>query len=85
MRSMFPMAGAARMVGQGFEGIFAVGLSRPRQQRNFDALVQCLAFAQAEPYLPKIRDGIKECQTSEDLREGLAALKEKRTPAFKGR
>ena len=42
-------------------------------------------FAQADPDLPKIRDGIKECATSEDLREGLAALKEKRTPAFKGR
>jgi enoyl-CoA hydratase len=42
-------------------------------------------FAQAEPDLPKIRDGIRECQTSEDLREGLAALKERRTPAFKGR
>jgi enoyl-CoA hydratase/carnithine racemase len=42
-------------------------------------------FAQAEPDIPKIRAGIKECQTSEDLREGLTALKEKRTPAFKGR
>jgi enoyl-CoA hydratase/carnithine racemase len=42
-------------------------------------------FAQAEPDLPKIREGIRECQTSEDLREGLAALKERRPPAFKGR
>jgi enoyl-CoA hydratase len=42
-------------------------------------------FAQAEPNIPKIRAGIDECRTSEDLREGLAALKERRTPAFKGR
>jgi len=42
-------------------------------------------FAQAEPDIPRIRDGILECQTSDDLREGLTALREKRTPAFKGR
>lgn len=42
-------------------------------------------FAQAEPDIPKIREGIRECQSSEDLREGLAALRERRTPAFKGR
>ena len=42
-------------------------------------------FAQADPNIPKIRAGIDECRTSEDLREGLAALKERRTPAFKGR
>jgi enoyl-CoA hydratase len=42
-------------------------------------------FAQAEPDIPRIRDSIRECQTSEDLREGLSALREKRTPAFKGR
>jgi enoyl-CoA hydratase/carnithine racemase len=42
-------------------------------------------FAQAEPDIPRIRDGIRECQTSEDLREGLAALREKRSPTFRGR
>ncbi len=42
-------------------------------------------FAQAAPDIPKIRDGIRECATSDDLREGLAALKERRAPAFKGR
>jgi enoyl-CoA hydratase/carnithine racemase len=42
-------------------------------------------FAQAEPDISRIRDGIRECQTSDDLREGLAALRERRTPAFRGR
>lgn len=42
-------------------------------------------FAQADPDIARIREGIRECQGSEDLREGLAALKERRAPAFKGR
>jgi hypothetical protein len=42
-------------------------------------------FAQAAPDVGRIREGIRECQTSEDLREGLAALRERRPPAFKGR
>jgi enoyl-CoA hydratase len=42
-------------------------------------------FVQAEPDIPAIRQGIRECQSSDDLREGLAALRERRMPAFKGR
>lgn len=42
-------------------------------------------FAQAEPDIPSIRQSMKECATSEDLREGLAALRERRPPTFKGR
>ena len=42
-------------------------------------------FAQASPDLAAIRSGIRECATSDDLREGLAAHKDRRAPAFKGR
>ena len=42
-------------------------------------------FAQAEPDIPSIRQSMNECATSEDLREGLAALRERRPPTFKGR
>jgi hypothetical protein len=42
-------------------------------------------YAQAEPDVPAIRQNMRECATSEDLREGLAALRERRAPTFKGR
>jgi enoyl-CoA hydratase/carnithine racemase len=42
-------------------------------------------YAQAEPDVPAIRQNIRECATSDDLREGLAALRERRSPTFKGR
>jgi len=42
-------------------------------------------YAQAEPDVPAIRQSMRQCATSDDLREGLAALRERRTPSFKGR
>jgi len=55
----------------------------PLSMRNMKRAIE--QFAQADADIPTIRDGIRECQTSDDLREGLTALKERRTPAFKGR
>ncbi|SKA19956.1 Enoyl-CoA hydratase/carnithine racemase [Enhydrobacter aerosaccus] len=42
-------------------------------------------FAQAQPDIPSIREGIRACQGSEDLQEGLSALRERRPPLFKAR
>ena len=42
-------------------------------------------FAQASPDMPSIRQTQRDCANSDDLKEGLAALGERRTPSFKGR
>lgn len=42
-------------------------------------------FAQAAPDMSSIRQGARVCATSDDLKEGLAALGERRTPSFTGR
>jgi len=42
-------------------------------------------FAQAAPDMPSIRQTQRACATSDDLKEGLAALGERRTPTFRGR
>ena len=42
-------------------------------------------FAQASPDMPSIRQTQRACANSDDLKEGLAALGERRTPSFKGR
>ena len=41
-------------------------------------------YAQAEPDVPSIRQNMRECATSEDLREGLAALRERRHACLQG-
>ena len=41
-------------------------------------------FAQASPDMPSIRQTQRACATSDDLKEGLAALGERRTPTFRG-
>ena len=42
-------------------------------------------YAQAAPDEAAIRANIRQCATSEDLREGLSALRDKRPPVFKAR
>lgn len=42
-------------------------------------------FAQAAPDMPSIRQTQRACANSDDLKEGLIALGERRTPTFKGR
>ena len=71
-----------RMKGLVTAGSKLAGLA-PLSMANMKRAIE--QFAQAEPDIPKIREGIRECQTSDDLREGLAALRERRPPAFKGR
>jgi enoyl-CoA hydratase/carnithine racemase len=55
----------------------------PLSLRNMKRTIE--QFAEAKPDIPRIREGIRECQTSDDLKEGLRALGEKRKPVFKGR
>jgi len=41
-------------------------------------------YAQADPDVASIRANIRACAGSDDLREGLAALRERRPPRFRG-
>ena len=60
-----------------------LGALAPLSMANMKRAIE--QFAQAAPDVPAIRQSMRECATSEDLREGLTALRERRTPAFKGR